>query len=483
LEAFEQSPYIEDWRDLMRLYMVRRTRTFIQNNYAQVDEQGRKYLVFPDGRRQHFPRRVPKTVRFEIDPQYERLYGDEVVDAINDLCLPRYGLGNYVSPHPPQAPTSDEARILHDLSRAGPRLKGFCRTGLFKRLESSGRVFLQSVERHVLRNHVFLFALERRLPLPIGTQDAALLDTRMSDADADELFATGIGEEDEELTSAGEFAPVGEETDLGARAERAYRLYSTQYRARFRWLRPSFFQPQLEEDLRRDTETLQRILDRYGVWDPASDAKLQALYNLVTQRHPGEKVLVFTQYADTARYLETQLQVLGVEQLAGVCGDSEDPTCLAFRFSPQSNELVGQVAPERELRVLIATDVLSEGQNLQDCAIVVNYDLPWAIIRLTQRVGRVDRIGQRAREIACHTFLPAEGVERIIRLRARLRQRLRENAEVLGTDEAFFEDEDAPQTLVDLYNEQAGLLDGEEDTEVDLTSQAYQIWKNAVACD
>jgi superfamily II DNA/RNA helicase len=66
---------------------------------------------------------------------------------------------------------------------------------------------------------------------------------------------------------------------------------------------------------------------------------------------------------------------------------------------------------------------------------VVNYDLAWAIIRLIQRAGRVDRIGQLADEIQCYTFLPAEGVERIIRLRARVRQRLQENAEVVGTDE------------------------------------------------
>ena len=63
--------------------------------------------------------------------------------------------------------------------------------------------------------------------------------------------------------------------------------------------------------------------------------------------------------------------------------------------------------------MLVATDVLSEGQNLQDAAIVVNYDLPWALIRLVQRAGRVDRIGQKADEILCYSFLPAEGVEKL----------------------------------------------------------------------
>ena len=161
-------------------------------------------------------------------------------------------------------------------------------------------------------------------------------------------------------------------------------------------------------------------------------------------------------------------------------GDTDDPTQLAWRFSPVSNNKRTRVVPDQELDVLVATDVLSEGQNLQDAAIVVNYDLPWAIIRLVQRAGRVDRIGQQAETILCYSFLPADGVERIIRLRARVRQRLQENAEVVGTDEAFFEDDSNDQAIRDLFTEKAGILDGDADTEVDLGSYAFQIWKNAI---
>ena len=175
----------------MRLYMVRRTRGFIQENYAQTDsETGRKYLTFADGTRSYFPVRRPVTVKFGIaedDPrdQYARLFAPEVVDTINGLGLPRYGLGNYAATRPSLPPTPAEAKTLGDLSRAGKRLMGFCRTNLFKRLESSGQVFLQSIERHILRNFVFLHALENGLPMPIGTQDAALLDTRVNDEDED----------------------------------------------------------------------------------------------------------------------------------------------------------------------------------------------------------------------------------------------------------------------------------------------------------
>jgi hypothetical protein len=79
--------------------------------------------------------------------------------------------------------------------------------------------------------------------------------------------------------------------------------------------------------------------------------------------------------------------------------------------------------------------------------------------------------------------LPAEGVERIIRLRARVRRRLQENAEVVGTDEAFFEDDRNDNAILNLYHEKAGILDGEADIEVDLASYAYQIWKNAITAD
>jgi len=220
------------------------------------------------------------------------------------------------------------------------------------------------------------------------------------------------------------------------------------------------------------------VLKKAGGWDPKHDAKLRELATLLTTKHINDKVLVFSQFADTVEYLAGQLKAVGLSAIEGVTGDTDDPTAIAYRFSPVSNSK--PVTPENELRVILATDVLSEGQNLQDCSVIVNYDLPWAIIRLIQRAGRVDRIGQKSDTILCYSFLPADGVERIIRLRARVKQRLRENAEVVGTDETFFEGQDNGQVVRDLFTEKAGILDGDEDTEVDLASYAYQIWKNAI---
>ncbi len=484
LAAFEKSPFSDDWRELMRLYLVRRTRTFIKENYAETDlSNGRKFLTFEDGTRAYFPDRVPKTVKFKIgkpdQDQYARLYSDEVVDIINHLNLPRYGLGNYLAPSPHEPPTQTENKVIQDLSRAGKRLMGFCRTNLFKRLESSGQAFLQSVERHILRNYIYLHAIDKGLPLPIGTQDAEMLDPGIADEEA--LFA----EDDEDNGASADQSNTNTlrtDADFQKRAADIYDAYAAQWKRRFKWLRPGLFVPQLAADLCQDIKALLKVLMLCGEWNASKDAKLAALVKLLTDKHPQDKVLVFTQFADTVYYLERELRNRGIARLAGVTGDAENPTAFAWRFSPVSNDKRSHVTPDQELRVLIATDVLSEGQNLQDCSVVVNFDLPWAIIRLIQRAGRVDRIGQRAENILCHSFLPADGVERIIRLRSRVRQRLTENAEVLGTDEAFFEG-DAPNRILDLFHEKAGILDGEAETEVDLASYAYQIWKNAITAD
>jgi SNF2 family DNA or RNA helicase len=490
LAAFEKSEFTDDWRELMRLYMVRRTRSFISNNYADTDpETGRRYLTFEDGTRSCFPTRQPCTVKFKLSDkdesdQYARLYAQDVVDTINVLTLPRYGLGNYVASTPHESPTPHEAKLLQDLSRAGKRLMGFCRTNLFKRLESSGQAFILSLERHILRNYVFMHAIEQGQPLPIGTLDAGSLDTAIYDEDADDACATSDLFEEDNGEECGIKGSTGPRTDneFRQRAAEIYAEYAHHYKKRFKWLRPTLFVKSLAKDLANDATALLLVLHKCGEWNAARDAKLIALLELITQIHPTEKVLVFTQFADTVRYLEAQLKSQGIKEQAGATGASADPTSLSWRFSPVSNNKRDKVARSEELRVLIATDVLSEGQNLQDCSVIVNYDLPWAIIRLIQRAGRVDRIGQQAETIRCYSFLPADGVERIIKLRARVRQRLQENAEVVGTDETFFEG-DGGQSLIDLYHENSGILDGDADSEVDLASYAWQIWKNAISDD
>lgn len=273
-------------------------------------------------------------------------------------------------------------------------------------------------------------------------------------------------------------AAMKTEADFTKRAAALYQLLATTQKSKFRWVRPGLFNDELAEHLRADAEALRTILEKTGEWDASRDAKLKKLLHLATKKHKGEKLLIFSQFADTVRYLEKQFEAAAVSHLRAVTGDDPDPTAAAWAFSPRSNKRNFSAADET--RVLLATDVLSEGQNLQDASIVVNFDLPWAIIRLIQRAGRVDRIGQDALTVTCYTFLPADGVDHIINLRNRLRGRLKQSEEILGTDETFF-DEDIGKTKAwhNLYNEKSGALDDQDD-EVDLGSFALGIWQDAI---
>lgn len=473
IAAFEKSNLSDDWAELMRLFLVRRTRSFIKSNYAKYDnEKNRKYLEFSDGRRSYFPDRLPKKVEYAFNPkdpkdQYAKLYSKKVVDIVDGLILPRYGLGQeeYENQSPTFTITPEEALIKTNLSRAGTRLIGFARTNLFKRLESSGFSFLLSISRHILRNYLFIYAYEKKLPFPIGKQEAGLID---------DFMYNDTEQEDEEKEGVPNKILLTPK-DYLLQAEKYYTaLYNK--KQHFQWVRPQLFNEGLKTDLVNDSIELMKILSMAKSWKQEDDRQLNALYDLIINKHKEEKILVFTQFSDTAYYLYESLKKRGVSQLECVTGANENPTALAHRFSPKSN---GKDIPSgQEIRVLITTDVLSEGQNLQDAHIVLNYDLPWAIIRLIQRAGRVDRIGQEHHEIFCYSFFPEDGIENIINLRGRLTQRIRENAETVGSDEVFFEGD--PINIADLFNEKSGILDEEEDIEVDLASYAFQIWKNAI---
>lgn len=474
IKAFEKSQFADDWRELMRLYLVRRTRSFIKNNYAETDiSNGRKYLTFADGTKSYFPDRIPQRVLYEFNPNdkkdiYANLYSENVVNTINSLELPRYGLQKYLTDKPIVKANIKEEVLMQNLSHAGKRLMGFCRTNLFKRLESSGYSFLLSLSRHILRNYVFVYAVQNQLPIPIGKNISQNLDEYLEDSDTDN-----------DLNENNHLKLILKEETYLQKAAELYALYSTdKYKNRFDWIRSEFFLPSLQKHLINDSKEIIKVLNLGKDWNPLEDKQLNALYSLLTVKHENEKVLVFTQFADTANYLTEQLKSRGLKKIEGVTGDNENPTGYAHRFSPYSNNKPEIIQSNHDLRVLITTDVLSEGQNLQDAHIVINYDLPWAIIRLIQRAGRVDRIGQKSEQIICYSFLPEDGIEAIIKLRKRLTKRIEENANVVGSDETFFDGD--PINLSDLYNEKSGILDGEnDDSEIDLASLAYQIWKNA----
>lgn len=191
-----------------------------------------------------------------------------------------------------------------------------------------------------------------------------------------------------------------------------------------------------------DMDQLAQFLDELEAFDPAHDDKLQTLIRLL-QTDPvlqAHKVLIFTEYVDTARYLERQLRAAGVgplDEVDSLTGRNRSDIIRAF--SPYYNESSSAELAEqgiRETRVLISTDVLSEGLNLQDATCIINYDLHWNPVRLMQRIGRVDRRLDpevEAQMIADHpelaevrgtvwlwNFLPPDELNRILSLYERV---------------------------------------------------------------
>ena len=470
LGAFRKSEEPDDWRRLMSLFLVRRTRRFIKENYG-TEEDGRLFLTFSDGSRFYFPDRIAATVSHKLadDDPAALMVSDETLDAINSLTLPRYTLGGYLEER--ARPTSGESEILEDLERGSGNLIGVTRTMLYKRLSSSGAAFVISLERHLLRNWVFLNAVREGDELPIGHVDDTLWDN--DEGEVERLW----GDEDTARH------PTSEQWSGTARA--AYDVLRGTSSSSIRWIRSELFTEDLARALKHDIDLLQKLLAQFGVWRPEEDSKLDALEMLLREKHSNEKVLIFTEYKDTAEYVANSLIDRGIDSVAAVSGSSDDPTRLARRFSPGSNAEIGGLPDGHgELRVLVATDVLSEGQNLQDSHIVINYDLPWAIVKIIQRAGRVDRVGQRAPEVLVYSFLSADDVEAVINLRSRIARRLKENAVVFGSDEAFFGDDTERRFIHGLYDEHSPIEELDEtDEEVDWGSMAYEIWRRATEAD
>lgn len=455
LAAFRYSEEADDWKRLMSEHLVRRTRSFIRLNYARQDASGRDYLEFSDGTRFTFPTRLPVPVSYSFgeDDPAALMASDQTLNVLGTLRLPRYRLRDYVRSD--VALTQEESAFVERLDRGRGQVAGFVRTTFYKRLSSCGHSFDLSVRRHIARNELFAYAIDNGLPVPTGTiVESSLVDDQ------------DVAEDD-----------AGDGEYIAGSAATRYAALLANSPAALTWVRSNIFADALRVELDADTTQLDKLLDWYGPWTAARDSKLEALVRLLTEEHPDEKVLVFTEYRDTAVYIAAQLEAAGIDRVGVATGETENPTAIAHRFSPVSSALPGHEAsrPENELRVLVATDVLSEGQNLQDAHIVVNYDLPWAIIRLIQRAGRIDRIGQIADEVRVYSFFH-ESVDNVISLRQRIASRLAANAEAFGSDERFFGTDGETKVIVDIYN---GQLDEVDDSgEVDASSLAYQYWKN-----
>ena len=309
---------------------------------------------------------------------------------------------------------------------------------------------------------MWLYAISNNLPIPVGSVLESMLDA--GDGDITTF------EEDNDLDAASGL-------DSG-QAKQDYETLKSKNPKGIEWIHPELFLRNLQKDILEDTKALTELINSYGNVSEENDSKIQALFNTIKSKYPNQKILVFTEYADTAEYVADGLTKLGLPKVSPVTGNSGNPTELARKFSPHSNrkQTGAPVTKEEEINILVATDVLSEGQNLQDASIVVNYDLPWAIIRLIQRAGRVDRVGQMSDTVEILSFFH-ESIENVLSLRDRIRHRLSQNARAFGSDEKFFGTKEETAIIEGLYN--GDLPDDGSDSDNDASSLAYEIWMKA----
>ncbi len=198
------------------------------------------------------------------------------------------------------------------------------------------------------------------------------------------------------------------------------------------------------QDLAEDRDRLASLNEAARKVGAARDAKLAALREIIERKvnaplNPdNRKVIVFTAFADTAQYLYGQLAPWALERFglhaALVTGKGGNQTTLPglrrdlasilTAFSPRSKERPADLAGEGELDLLIATDCISEGQNLQDCDYLINYDIHWNPVRIIQRFGRIDRIGSPNERIQLVNFWPNMELEEYINLEQRVSGRM-----------------------------------------------------------
>jgi hypothetical protein len=483
IAAFDQSEEAKDWQRLLGQYLIRRTRKYLKETYGKIDEStGKIYFEFNDGTRFSFPERKAVPLEYVGGPNDpgDRLASIENFDALANMKYARYQPGRYLNDNISHS-NEIEKGLIEDMRR-GKSTSGFIRTTVLKRLASSPMAFFITLEKMLLRAQVLKYAIDQKIALPIGTLDDRAYEAGQND-DLDIESDTDQADAHEDSEVPASWARNYGDSNWAALAKKNYEKLVAEKPRGLRWANPEWFNLQeFAKDLISDIGTLQSFVDNFGGWKPQDDSKLKALADRINALPNGEKLLVFSEYKDTIDYVFEHMKKMcpGVE-IGSVSGSSSlDPTEMARRFSPVSNaDLGGLPAGKSELQVLLATDVLSEGQNLQDSALILNWDLPWTIIKIIQRAGRVDRIGQKSDTIQILSFLPHEGVDDRIRLIRRLADRLKTNQDIFGGAEEFFRTDlnDENFDIMGLYTGGAA-LDGEEG-EVDYGSYALGIWDSA----
>ena len=381
---------------VLQHFMVRRTRRHIRENWPEAQIAGRKII---------FPNRKLTTIEYNINKTYNGLYNDlrryiEPPDSdkgkFDGLRYARYSLIDYVDPiYRSKSPYSD-------LARAGSRLRGLMRSLLFKRLESSVQAFRLTVSHLVESHRIFLKLLQENIISAGDDVEPFLKDLEEGDADDEQLIES--------------LRRVGGKYDVAR-----------------------FDVPRLTADIEADIATLRKIKKAVVPITAKQDAKLQRLIKWLDEEPllRQHKLLIFTQFTDTGVYLRDHLRGK-FKNLEFANSQRDDLDKIVRRFAPVANNVpAGEV--KDPIQVLIATDVLSEGLNLQDAAYILNYDLHWNPVRLIQRFGRIDRLNTVHKEIYAFNFLPDPKLEEHLGIERTLRERIAEIHESIGEDAPILE--------------------------------------------
>ena len=379
-----------------------------------------------------FPNPVLANLEYRLDLVYAKAGPfDELQKLLKDYGATRYRATDYLTE---ESQGKDEYR---DLLRAMGRIAGLMRTLLLKRLESSIEAFRSTLNVLIGSNRNFREALEAGY-VPIGNSATRML--AGSTFDADELLEA-LQHEEQRHQERGQ--------------RRRILVHSTDDFEVARWL----------DDLDADHGTLSEIRDRIADIGPDDDDKLHSLQRFLSDPKVQQgKVLIFSESETTIDYLHEQLNPDGQNQeIAKLSGSNRDSAVgIIRRFSPNSNLGENDQRPRNEIQVLLATDVVSEGQNLQDCARVLNYDLHWNPVRLIQRFGRVDRIGTAHTEIYLHNMWPDLDVDEDLELTVRLNNRIQMFHDLIGLDSRLLSENERLNNT-DMYS----IYEGKELPELD----------------
>jgi len=426
-----------DYFTLLDLLTIARSRKHVEKYYGTA-ETGR----FPD-------RLKPINIKSDVDKLGEFRSIREINREILGLQLAAYAPLRYVLPHKQDAYDAKYSTRLQSgggIFRQVDReesLVHLLRVNALKRMESAVSSFTLTVERQLRDVEETLQRIE--------DQAADLEEINIEDVDLDDPTF-------ESLLVGRKVKVLLKDVDL------------------IRW----------KQDLVEDRKRLAGLYAAARQISMARDAKLDELKRVIEEKcqNPinsgNRKVIVFTAFADTAHYLYKALapwarQTLGIES-ALVTGTGQNQTTLPnlrkdlgsilTAFSPRSKERPADFANEGDLDLLIATDCISEGQNLQDCDWLINYDIHWNPVRIIQRFGRIDRIGSPNTRIQLVNFWPNMELEEYINLEQRVSGRM-VLLDISATGEENLIEQQAGSQMNDLEYRRKQLLKL-QDTVIDL---------------